>query len=242
MVETGSGGDRPRYQVSPTAILADVPLFAALTGEQLDYLARRLRRRTYKPREVIFHRDDPGEALYLVSAGSVRIYLPSTEGEEALLAVLHPGDYFGEVALLDGLPRSASAVVIENTELLLLYRDDFWQFLRECPQAVEVLLKALAALVRRDTDRLEDALFLGLPARLAKRLLELSERYGEKTSRGIEIRTPITQGELAGLVGATRESVNRALGQLRDAGILHWEGRRYVVLKPQDLRMQVELY
>lgn len=221
---------------SPISFLASVALFAKMGPGELEDLAACLRRRTYKAREVIFHRDDPGTAFYIIASGSVKIYLPSPEGEEALLAVLQSGDYFGEVALLDGLPRIASAATMQSTEVFLIYRDDFLRFIREHPPAVEALFRELAALVRRERGLLEDVLFLNLRARLAKRLLQLAERHGERIQGRTEIRLVLTQNDLAGMVGATRVSVNRVLNQFRDTGVLDWTGRQLVILKPQELR------
>ena len=218
--------------------LSNVPLFATLERHELQDLALDLRRRSYRAREVIFHKDDPGFALYIIATGSVKVYLPSPEGQEALLAVLLSGDYFGELALLDGGPRTATVATMEASEVLLLERDDFLKFVREHPRAVAGTLQSLGALVRRSTNQLEDALFLDLRARLAKRLLELADRHGNHTGKGIEIQITVTQGDLAAMVGATRVSVNRQLNQLRDAGVVDWAGRRLVICNVQELRRQ----
>ena len=154
------------------------------------------------------------------------------------MAVLLSGDYFGELALLDGGPRTATVATMEASEVLVLQRDDFLKFVREHPRAVEGTLQSLGALVRRSTNQLEDALFLDLRARLAKRLLELADRHGHNTEKGIEIQITVTQGDLAAMVGATRVSVNRLLNQLRDAGVVDWAGRRLVICNVQALRRQ----
>jgi CRP-like cAMP-binding protein len=216
--------------------LRSVPFFSGLDDAQLAALAGRMAQRTYRTREVIFHGDDPGDSLYVITEGAVKIYLSSPDGKEAVLAVLGRGDAFGELSLLDGLPRSDSAAALEPVSALLLRSESFWEFVRQYPEALRLLARNLAHLVRRETSLLGDALFLDLPARLARRLLDLAAHSGERVDGGTLVRLPLTQSELADMVGATRVTVNRLLGDLKASGTIAREGRYLVVRDVKALR------
>src|SRR5207248_7876951 len=137
-----------------------------------------MRPRAYRRGEVVFHQGDPGEALHVVRQGRVKIVLLSESGEEAVLGLLGPGDVFGEMALLDGGPRSATIVALEPVETATLRRDDLLRLLRRSPAAVDGLLAALARKIRQASEEVGDLMFLGQQAHLAKKLLELAEAHG----------------------------------------------------------------
>jgi len=220
-------------------LLAQVPLFAELPPDRLRELAQMCRRRTYQRGETIFHKGDPGTGLYVLTDGQVKILLPSEIGEEALLAVLEPGDFFGELALFDGQPRSATVVAVTRAETLLLPRDDFLGFVTRNAEVAIALFGVLSRRLRATDELIEDAVFLDVPGRLAKRLLDLAARHGRQTEQGIEIDLKLTQQDLAAMVGATRESVNKHLGWMRDHGLIQLDRQRIVVLRPDDLRKRI---
>ena len=143
------------------------PLFAKLDDAEVAQLAERMRTRSFKRGEALFRKDDPGMHLYVVLAGAVKIALPGEFGQEALVSIMRTGDFFGELALFDGSPRSASATALEDTRAALLARDDFLTFLEAHPQSVRVVLDALAKTIRRLSDRVEDLIFLDVPSRVA---------------------------------------------------------------------------
>jgi CRP/FNR family transcriptional regulator/CRP/FNR family cyclic AMP-dependent transcriptional regulator len=221
--------------------LARIPLLQDVSAEALTQLTRSLRRRTYSRGEVIFHQGDPGDTLHLVRGGRVKVVLPAESGDEAVLAILGPGDCFGELALLDGGPRSASVVAMEPVETLVLGRQDFLAFFRSNIEAAERLVVTLARIIRRANEEVADLAFLDLPGRLAKKLLELAETHGHplEGGKGAEITVPLTQEELAGMIGATRPSVNKVLGLYEDQGAIQRRGRRIAILKPEVLRRRV---
>jgi CRP/FNR family cyclic AMP-dependent transcriptional regulator len=219
--------ERPLHQIG---------LFADLSVPQLDELAQLVRRRPYQRGATIFHKGDPGTGLYLITQGRVKIVVPSETGEEALLAMLESGDVFGELALFDGLPRSATVVALQPTEVLLLYRDDFVGFVGRHPEVASALFSVLSRRLRATNELIEDASFLDVPGRLAKRLLDLAERHGQPTAQGVEIDLKLTQGELAAMVGATRESVNKHLGWMRDHRWIALERQHIILLRPEELR------
>lgn len=219
--------------------LRQVALFAELPEERLQQLAQMVRRRTYHRGETIFHKGDPGTGLYIITGGQVKVVLPSESGEEAVLAVLEANDFFGELALFDGLPRSATVVAVTNTEVLILHRDDFLGFVTRNPEAAIACFAALSRRLRATDELIEDAIFLDVPGRLAKRLLDLAERHGRRTERGLEIDLKLTQQDLAAMVGATRESVNKHLGWMRDHRLIQLDRQRIVLLRPDELRKRI---
>lgn len=219
--------------------LRQVTLFAGLSDSAMTALVSRVRVRTYRRGEILFNKDDPGTSLFLVKTGRIKISVFSSEGKEAVFTVHAPGDVFGELALLDGAPRSATATALDQSRLLMLDRTSFVAYLREQPDASLILLSDLAARVRRLTSQVEDLMFLDIPGRLARTLLRLGEEYGRKSTRGVEIDLQLTQTELGGMVGATRVSVNRLLHWFADRGLIAIDDRRIVLLRPEALQARI---
>lgn len=204
-------------------------LFAHVDDDGLAALADLTRRRRYRRNEVIFHQDDVGDSLHIVAEGAVKIVLPSQEGEEAIIASLKPGDFFGELALLDGSPRSTTATALEATETLALPRDQFQRLLSEDPRLVTALLRALAGELRRLTGHVEELHFLDLAGRLSMRLVRLA-RGSDTTAQGrIELNWPFTQSDLASMIGGTRQSVNKLLSGLVEEGLLEIDRETLVI-------------
>jgi CRP/FNR family cyclic AMP-dependent transcriptional regulator len=226
--------------VSPAVqALASSLLFRDLPVESLARLSTPARRHTYRHGEVIFHQGDPGDTAHIVQTGRVKIVADADSGDEALLTVLGPGDWFGELALIDGEPRSARVEALDPVETLSLRRQDFLQFLGENPQVMEPLLRALAGTIRRLTETVGDLTSLDLEGRLAKRLLQLAEDYGRPVTGGTEIELTLTQEELAAMVGATRASVNKVLGSYQDRGVIERRGHHIAILDAARLRGRI---
>ncbi|MEK7285059.1 MAG: Crp/Fnr family transcriptional regulator [Chloroflexota bacterium] len=218
--------------------LRRLPLFARLSGEELGELAERTRSRTYRRGEVIFRKDDPGTHLYLVLEGAVKIALPGEHGQEALVAIMRPGEFFGELALFDRSPRSASALALEDARAAVLAGADFLAFLERHPAAVRVVLETLARTIRRLSDRVEDLTFLDVPSRVAKYLLDLSQANTD-SGKGAELN--LTQDELAAFIGASRVSVNRVLGDLERREIVSIRRRHIAIRDPERLAKEIRL-
>lgn len=204
-------------------------LFAHVDDDRLAALAQLTRRRRYRRNEVIFHQDDVGDSLHIVADGGVKIVLPSQEGEEAIIASLKPGDFFGELALLDGSPRSTTATALEPTETLALPRDEFQRFVTEDPRLVTALLKALAGELRRLTGHVEELHFLDLAGRLSMRLVRLARGSDPQASGRVELNWPFTQSDLAAMIGGTRQSVNKLLSGLVEEGLLEIDRETLVI-------------
>jgi CRP-like cAMP-binding protein len=222
-------------------LLQRVPLLAALTNADREALAGAVARRRYRRGDIIFHKDEPGHALFMVERGAVRIYVPSAQGNDLILAVLGAGDFFGDISLLDGGPRSASAAATADTTLLALERADFIAMITSRPTAAMAVLEAVSRRLRETDEMASDLAFLDVGGRLAKKLLELSTTHGvQRPGGGTLIDLPVTQEELANMIGVTRESVNRNLSDFRRMGLVQSQGRKLIVRDPERLRRRAE--
>ena len=219
--------------------LRKVSLFSGLTEEDLGVLAEMLGKRTFGKGVIIFHRDSPGHTLYIIETGKVRIFLLSESGQEISLNIYGPGESFGELALLDGLPRSAGAVTLERTVVLTLHRDQFLHHLEAQPLMARRIMEMLSQRLRYTTDYAGGLAFLDVYGRVAAKLLEMADRYGVESDDGMEIDLRLTQAELAGWVAATREFVNKVLGTYRDQGLIKIDGQRITIVNRQGLRNRV---
>lgn len=219
-------------------LLRRVPLFAGLRAEALDGLAAQLRRRTFRRGTMIFHKDQAGDALYIIESGRVRIFLPAENGTELTVEICGAGEVFGELALLDRRPRSASAEALEDTTALVLGREEFRAHLAASPQLAVALIELLSMRLRHATEYAESLAHLDVHARLARTLLEMAERYGVERN-GLEIDVDLTQADLATMVGATRERVNRALAAFRSQGLVELRGRKIALLDAARLRQRI---
>ena len=222
----------PEQRVSE--YLRRLPLFSRLPDAELAELADRVRTKSFKRGEMIFRKDDPGTHLYMVLEGGVKIALPGEFGQEALVAIMRPGEFFGELALFDRSPRSASATALEDTRAALLAGDDFLAYLESHPASFRVVLETLARTIRRLSDRVEDLIFLDVPSRVAKYLLDLV-----RSSGGDGNELTLTQDELAAFIGASRVSVNRVLGDLERREIISIRRRRIAIKDADRLAKEV---
>jgi CRP/FNR family cyclic AMP-dependent transcriptional regulator len=220
-----------------SSALADVPLFRDLPGDDLDLMAQACRVRRFRRGEVIFHQGDPGDALHVIMAGRVKISSPSETGVEAILTTLRPGEFFGALALIDGAPRSATATAVDPSETLVLPRDRFRQLVNERAEVRDLVFTELARELRRLTNHVEELHFLDIAGRLAAQLVRMAEEQvrsrveaGEPLPAEIVVEGSVTQGELAAMVGSTRQSVNKLLGYFTDDGLIRVERDAIVVV------------
>lgn len=211
------------------------PLFANLSLGQIGELTALARSHRYRRNQVIFNEGDPGTALYMLVKGRVKVSQSSPEGKERTLALLSPGDVFGELALLDEQARSADAVVVEDSEVLVVPRKDFLGFIITQPQAAMSLLVVLSQRLRHTNLLVHDAAFFDVRGRLARVLLDLARADGATEPGGALVSPRLTQTELASMVGVTRESVNKWLRHYERAGVLTRRRGRLVILDPVRL-------
>ena len=219
--------------------LRDSYLFERAEEDALAAIARHLRRRRFRRGETIFHQGDPGDSLHIVSSGAVKIVLPSLEGEEAIIATLRSGDFFGELALLDGAPRSATAIALEPTETSTLPRQAFLNMLDQDKALRESLLAGLAREIRRVTTHVEELHFLDLAGRLASRLARLA-RDAEPEATEVRLDWPYTQSDLASMIGGTRQSVNKLLSDLADRELVIIEKDTLIIPDVEALELEAE--
>ncbi len=229
--------------MKPKEFLRGVDLFHSLNTEDEERLARVVKRRSLKKGEALFRKGDEGNSLYIVKSGRIKIVLPSDAGDEVSPAILSEGDFFGEMALLDGMPRSADAIALEPTELFALNRSDFFSFLLNNEKAIQSIFSNLSMRLRRTDDLLEDVCFLTISTRLAKILVELAEVHGRQGEvKGIiQIDLRLTQRDLASMVGVTRESINKELRVLREKGLIGTEGNAIQILDMIRLKRRARL-
>jgi CRP-like cAMP-binding protein len=216
-------------------LLARVPLFAGLSEQDRRSLAEHLERSDVTRGDVLFREGEPGDRVYIVLSGKVKIGRQSADGRENLLSVMGPGDLFGELPLFDPGPRTATATAVTDSSLVWLEHTALRPWLRARPEAGAVLLRVLARRLRRTNDALADMVFTDVPGRVAKNLLELAERFGEplqpgNEAAGVRVEHGLTQEELAQLVGASRETVNKALADFATRGWLRLDSRAVVLL------------
>lgn len=217
------------------ALLTNVPLFQGLGPEELDALVPVTRRVSLTKREELFHKGDEGAQVYVVIRGKLKVLTTSDSGDDVVFSILGPGEVFGEIALLGGTPRTATVTAIDPCELLIIDRRDFLSFLRGHPDVAINLLEVLAQRMKRVSEFVEDTLFLNLPLRLAKKLVSLSQAYGQPHAEGVRLDLKLSQEEWGDLVGTTRESINKQLRAWTDEGLITIDHGYIVIHKKREL-------
>lgn len=214
-------------------ILSSVPLFSGLSDAQLEIIAGHLRRRSYAERDVILRRDAPGDGLFILVSGKVKVSVQQGE-DETIIAVLRSGDFFGELSVIDGEVRSADVIALESTDVLVLSTADFQQCLHEVPEISVALLKQLAGRLRRATGWIRALSSQDVYGRIAGQLLHLSQIHGVDGERGRRILLRLTQNDLAGIIGASRESVNKAMGYFKSKGYISVDSAYHITIHDPD--------
>jgi CRP/FNR family transcriptional regulator, cyclic AMP receptor protein len=216
------------------------PLFGRLDDPALAEVAGRMARRRYRKGEVVFHEGDPGDALHLVLSGRVKIGRVSAGGDETIVTSIGPGETFGELVLLDGAPRSATATALEPTETLVLGRPAFAGLVDRGHDFRWALLGGIAQHQRRLTDQLAEAHFLDLAGRLARQLVRLAREAAPERDHDVRLGRLYTQSELAAMIGGTRPRVNRLIGEFVDSGLIRVEADDLVVIDIDALLRRAE--
>lgn len=216
-------------------VLGRTELFGGLSGSHLEAVAAKGILRSYPKGQILFYQQDPGDALYVIVSGRVKAFVTSEDGAELHLGVFESPAILGEVALVDGGPRSASAEVVEAARLLVFTRATFFSLLGEHPELVDAYLRMLGKLIRRLQDRTEDLVFLDLHGRVAKLLLSFAED-AETGPEGTLLDLKVTQGEIAAMVAGSRPTVNQILKTFEGRGYLRIAGRQIVLKDTAALR------
>ena len=217
-------------------VLARAGLFQGIAVEAAEAVAASLEYGDYGRGETVFSEGEQGDTLYIVLAGKVKIGRRAVDGRENMLSVMGPSDMFGELSLFDPGPRTATATVVTDARLASLAHASLRPWITDRPEIAEQLLRVLARRLRRTNDALADLIFTDVPGRVAKQLLALSERFGSPEADGLRVHHDLTQEELAQLVGASRETVNKALADFVHRGWIQLQGKSVVVLDEERLR------
>lgn len=224
---------------APVELLRKVSMFGGLGDAELNAIAAIAQRKRYGSRETVVQQADPGGELFVIVSGHLKVVSAGSDGRDNALNVMGPGEVFGEISLLDGEPRSATVTSLDRCELLIIRRDPFMRLLESSARTSIELLKVLTKRVRKLTERSEDIAFLRVGGRLAKRIAELAEAYGE-TLPDASLRLPfkLSQQEIGDLVNATRESANKQIKQWEDEGLVAQDSGHLVVRDLQRLKAQ----
>jgi CRP/FNR family transcriptional regulator, cyclic AMP receptor protein len=199
--------------MSTADFLASVPLFRSLAPAEVAAFSQLVREKLYPKGSVILFEDDPGDALFVVRAGRVKVVLVAEDGREVILGILGVGEHFGELSLIDDQPRSAHVVAMEDSTLLVLRREDFRRRVEENPAVAWALLLELSRRLRRADDKIGALVLLDVPGRIARLLLDAADEGGSEA-----IEKPLTHQTIAHVIGASRETVSRAMREFVEAG------------------------
>lgn len=216
--------------------LATVPLFNGLDRVELERFAEVTREKSYPKGSVILFEDDPGDSLFVVREGRVKVVLIGEDGREVILGVLGVGEYFGELSLIDDRPRSAHVIAMEDSNLLVLRREDFRKRVESSPSVAWSLLTELSRRLRRADDKIGGLVLLDVPGRIARLLLDLAEESGTNA-----IEKTLTHQTIAQMIGASRETVSRAMKDFQDAGWITVERRRIALADRAALEQRAQV-
>ena len=216
--------------------LATVPLFNGLDRTELEKFAEVTREKSYPKGSVILFEDDPGDSLFVVRDGRVKVVLIGEDGREVIHGVLGVGEYFGELSLIDDRPRSAHVIAMEDSNLLVLRREDFRKRVESSPSVGWALLTELSRRLRRADDKIGGLVLLDVPGRIARLLLDLAEESGTNA-----IEKTLTHQTIAQMIGASRETVSRAMKDFQDAGWITVERRRIALADRAALEQRAQV-
>jgi CRP-like cAMP-binding protein len=210
-------------------LLRTVPIFSELTDADIASLARLSSRRSYPKDTVVFFENEEGDFFFSIVTGRIKVTILGDDGREVILSILGPGDFFGEMALLDNEPRSATAIAVEDSELLSLHRHDFQSVLADNRSIMAALIKILAARIRRANHQISTLALLDVYGRVARVIVDMARDEGRRLKDGRIAFRRATHQEIANRIGTTRETVTRMLKDLERQGMIHIEGREIVV-------------
>ena len=217
-------------------VLARSGIFQGVDPESAESLAKDMDTIEARKGEVIFNEGEPGDSLYIVVSGKIKLSRRAPDGRENVLAVMGPSDQFGELSVFDPGPRTATATAVTDVRLARMPQTVLRPWIEAHPEVGERLLHVLARRLRRTNDSVADLIFTDVPGRVAKALLQMADRFGSRESEGLRVKHDLTQEELAQLVGASRETVNKALADFVHRGWIQLQGKSVVILDEDRLR------
>ncbi len=218
-----------RRDTKSREILRKVTIFSDLKDSELDRFFDIMEEKSFSRGDIILSQQEEGDSLFIIMKGRVRIFLMAEDGREVILSILKPGDFFGEMALIDGKPRSASALALEPTDLLVLKRGDFVNEVKRVPEIALKIMTEMSGRLREADERIGSLSLLDVYGRVARVLLQLAKSEGKPCPEGILIESLPTHHEIASMVGSSRETVSRVLGGLSRRGYITIVGRRAIL-------------
>ena len=218
-----------------TELLRRVPLFEGLDDNELGAFSQVALLRKFPRERVVIMAEDEGDTLFVIHSGQVKVSIVSEDGREVILSILVEGDFFGEMSLLDGNPRSANVTTMQDTELLMIRRADFLHLIQKSPQIAIKLLAVLAGRLRKTDRKIEGLALSDVTGRITQTLLQLAEEQGKPTGDGILIPNRPTHQELANMSGTTRETVSRILKRLENQGYICHRGKDLLVVGVDEM-------
>ena len=216
-------------------VLARAALFKGVDPEAVESLIKEMEYVDVNKGQTVFTENEPGDSLYIVMSGKVKLGRRSADGRQNLIAVMGPSDMVGELSLFDPGPRTATATAVTDARLARLKKTSLRPWLNNRPEIAEQLLRVLARRLRRTNDALADLIFTDVPGRVAKNLLQMAGRFGTRDGGVLRVTHDLTQEELAQLVGASRETVNKALADFASRAWLRLDGKSVIILDPERL-------
>ncbi len=219
--------------------LKKAPLLADLSDEEVDLLSKVAVLKKFEKNEIIIHRQDVGDTFFTLLDGAVKVVLDDDEGKEFIVGILRENDFFGELSLLDGGPRSASVIAIEPTEVVALRREDFLRQMEQQPQMAIKLLTELGRRLRKANEHIESLAFLDVCGRLARFLLEIAPDAKDEKSGRLIVKVTHSRTELANIIGTTRETLTRALKTLETMGYIQINKNEFTILNTGGLRNRI---
>ncbi|ULN35949.1 Crp/Fnr family transcriptional regulator [Mycolicibacterium smegmatis] len=210
-------------------VLARAGIFQGVQPSAVAALAQQLEPVSFSRGHVVFTEGEPGETLYIITSGKVKIGRKSVDGRESLLTLMGPSDMFGELAIFDPGPRTSTVTALSDVQAVMMHRKVLRNWIADRPEIAEQLLRVLARRLRRTNDNLSDLIFTDVPGRVAKQLLHLAQRFGTREGNSLRVDHELTQEEIAQLVGSSRETVNKALSDFAQRGWIRVQGKSILI-------------
>ena len=229
------------FMGSKIDLLKRIPIFSSLSDDHAVELASIAVEKSYKKNQVIFDQGDPGNSLIILRSGLVKISLVDSNDHEFIIKTLAENDFFGEMSLLDGGRRSASAIAVEDTRVLIIYREDFVRLIKKNPNVALHMLTVLTHRLRMTTDNISNLTFFDAYGKVARCLLDLSDKIGVKGDEGIVLDVKLSRQELANMAGLTRETFARILKEFQIRGCLKTQGKKIIILSKKILANEIKM-
>ena len=219
--------------------LKNIPIFSSLSEMHLEELSKIMLEKTYRKNQVIFDQGDPGNSLIVIKSGLVKISLVDSNNHEFIIKTFSVNDFFGEMSLLDGGSRSATATAVEDTQALIIFRENFISLIQKTPSMTLGMLTELSSRLRTTTENISNLTFFDAYGKVARCLLDLAEQIGEKEEDGVAIQLTLSRQELANMSGLSRETFARILKEFQVRGCLRVQGKKIVILNEKVMRREI---